>query len=104
MAHSLEVRVPFLDPVVAELAMALPTKAKVRGWSKKRLLKKAAAPLLPSETVRGRKRGFSIPAAAWLRGELSPFARDVLVADQATGAGRPAPGGGRASARPPRRR
>lgn len=78
MAHSLEARVPFLDPVVAELAMALPTKAKVRGWSKKRLLKRAAAPLLPAETIRGRKRGFSIPAAAWLRGELAPFAREVL--------------------------
>jgi asparagine synthase (glutamine-hydrolysing) len=36
------------------------------------------APLLPSETVGGRKRGFSIPAAAWLRGELVPFAREVL--------------------------
>jgi asparagine synthase (glutamine-hydrolysing) len=78
MAHSLEVRVPYLDPVVAELALALPTSAKVRGWSKKRLLRRTAAALLPSENVHGRKRGFSIPAAAWLRGELLPFARDVL--------------------------
>jgi asparagine synthase (glutamine-hydrolysing) len=31
--------------------------------------------------VHGRKRGFSIPAAAWLRGELEPFARDTLSAD-----------------------
>ena len=38
MAHSLEARVPFLDPVVAELALALETKQKVRGFSKKRLL------------------------------------------------------------------
>jgi asparagine synthase (glutamine-hydrolysing) len=45
---------------------------------KKRLLRKAAAPLLPRRIVYGRKRGFSIPAAAWLRGELEPFARDVL--------------------------
>jgi predicted secreted protein len=45
------------------------------------LLRKAAAPLLPHRIVSGRKRGFSIPAAAWLRGELEPFARDVLAPD-----------------------
>ena len=78
MAHSLEVRVPFLDPAVAELALALPTRQKVRGLAKKRLLRRAAAAWLPREIVRGRKRGFSIPAAAWLRGELVPFAREVL--------------------------
>ena len=81
MAHSLEARVPFLDPVVSELAFALPTEHKVRGLSKKRLLRQAVAPLLPEKTVRGRKRGFSIPAAAWLRGQLAPFARDVLSAE-----------------------
>ena len=78
MAHSLEARVPFLDPVVATLALALPTRLKVRGLSKKRLLRKAVGPLLPDSVVSGRKRGFSIPAAAWLRGPLVPFARDVL--------------------------
>lgn len=78
MAHGLEARVPFLDPVVAELALALPTRLKVRGLSKKRLLRRAAAPLIPENIVRARKRGFSIPAAAWLRGELEPFARDIL--------------------------
>jgi len=78
MAHSLETRVPFLDPVVAELALALPDAAKVRRLAQKRLLRRAVAPLLPAEIVRGKKEGFSIPAAAWLRGELQPFARDVL--------------------------
>jgi asparagine synthase (glutamine-hydrolysing) len=84
MAHSLEARVPFLDPVVAELALALPTKQKVRGFQKKRLLRKAVAPLLPREIVRGRKQGFSIPVAAWLRGDLAPFARDVLSNETVT--------------------
>jgi asparagine synthase (glutamine-hydrolysing) len=78
MAHSLEARVPFLDPVVTNLAFALPTRLKVRGLTKKVLLRKAAEPLLPKEVVHGRKRGFSIPAAAWLRGELEPFARETL--------------------------
>jgi asparagine synthase (glutamine-hydrolysing) len=78
MAHSLEARVPYLDPVVAGLAHSLPTRLKVSALRKKRLLRKAAEPLLPRRIVYGRKRGFSIPAAAWLRGELEPFARDVL--------------------------
>jgi asparagine synthase (glutamine-hydrolysing) len=78
MAHSLEARVPFLDTEVAELALALETRQKVRGLSKKRLLRRAVEPLLPREIVRGRKQGFSIPVAAWLRGDLEPFARDVL--------------------------
>jgi asparagine synthase (glutamine-hydrolysing) len=79
MAHSLEARVPFLDPLVTNLAFALPTRLKVRGLAKKVLLRKAVEPLLPTEVVHGRKRGFSIPAAAWLRGELEPFAREVLA-------------------------
>ena len=81
MAHSLEARVPFLDTVVTNLALALPRRHKVHGLSKKVLLRKAAAPLLPREIVRGKKRGFSIPAAAWLRGELEPFARETLSPD-----------------------
>ena len=79
MAHSLELRVPFLDPRVAEFAFSLPTKMKVRGFEKKRLLRRALAPLLPREIVQGRKQGFSIPIAAWLRGPLEPFAREVLA-------------------------
>jgi asparagine synthase (glutamine-hydrolysing) len=79
MAHSLELRVPFLDPKVAEFAFSLPTKLKVRGLAKKRLLRQALAPLLPREIVHGRKQGFSIPIAAWLRGPLQPFAREVLA-------------------------
>jgi asparagine synthase (glutamine-hydrolysing) len=78
MAWSLEARVPFMDTVVANFAFSLPVRHKVRGLSKKRLLRQAVLPLLPREVVHGRKRGFSIPAAAWLRGELEPFAREIL--------------------------
>ena len=78
MAHSLEARVPFLDTVVTNFAFSLPVRHKVRGLQKKRLLRKAVEPLLPKEVVHGRKRGFSIPAAAWLRGDLEPFARETL--------------------------
>ena len=81
MASSLEARVPFLDPMVTTFAFALPPRQRVRGFAKKVLLRKAAEPLLPREVVHGRKRGFSIPAAAWLRGELAPFARQTLSAE-----------------------
>ena len=81
MAHSLEARVPFLDPAVASFAQALPRRHRVHGLRKKVLLRKAVAPLVPGRIVRGKKRGFSIPAAAWLRGELEPFARETLSAE-----------------------
>jgi asparagine synthase (glutamine-hydrolysing) len=78
MANSLEARVPFLDPAVTDLALAIPARHKVRWLSKKRLLRKAVAPLLPPEIIKGRKQGFSIPVGAWLRGELEPLARSIL--------------------------
>ena len=89
MAWSLETRVPFMDTVVANFAFSLPARHKVRGFSKKRLLRKAVEPLLPAEVVNGRKRGFSIPAAAWLRGELEPFARETLSPETLRAAGLP---------------
>ena len=79
MAHSLEVRVPFLDPIVSSFAFGLPQRLKVR-----RLPEETPAPPRRSHrsyrprSCNGTKRGFSIPAASWLRGELEPFARDVL--------------------------
>jgi asparagine synthase (glutamine-hydrolysing) len=82
MAHSLEARVPYLDTMVTNLALGLPTRHKLRGLRKKVLLRKAAEPLLPRRIVYGKKRGFSIPAAAWLRGELAPFARETLAPDR----------------------
>lgn len=81
MAHSLELRVPFLDNEVASMALGLATPLKVRGLAKKRLLRQALAPLLPKEVLRGPKQGFSIPVAAWLRGPLQGFAREVLSAE-----------------------
>ena len=87
MAHSLEVRVPFCDSHVAAFAHALPQAMKVRRLQTKRLLRRAVAPLLPHSVVHGPKRGFSIPAAAWLRGPLLPLAREVLSPDALRSAG-----------------
>ncbi|HEX2129351.1 MAG TPA: asparagine synthase (glutamine-hydrolyzing) [Solirubrobacterales bacterium] len=79
MAHSLEARVPFLDPVVSELALAVPRSALLRRLEKKRLLRRAVRGLVPDEILDGPKQGFSAPVAAWLRGEMYDFARDVLA-------------------------
>ncbi|MEX2448044.1 MAG: asparagine synthase (glutamine-hydrolyzing), partial [Solirubrobacterales bacterium] len=81
MAHSLELRVPFLDNEVAAFALGLATPLKVRGLAKKRLLRRALAPLLPKQILRAPKQGFSIPVAAWLRGPLQGFARETLSAE-----------------------
>jgi len=81
MAHSLELRVPYLDAEVAGFALGLPRRQRVRGLAKKRLLRRALAPLLPKQVLRGPKQGFSIPVAAWLRGPLQGFAREVLSAE-----------------------
>ena len=70
---------PLLDTVVGELALALPTSMKVRGLAKKRLLRRAVAPLLPREIIEGKKRGFSAPIGNWLRNELQPVTREVLA-------------------------
>jgi asparagine synthase (glutamine-hydrolysing) len=78
MAHSLEARVPLLDQAVVDFALSLPANRKIRGRSKKRLLRQAAAPLLPEEIISGPKRGFSLPIAAWFRGNLEPFLREAL--------------------------
>ena len=78
MAHSLEARVPFVDHHVLDFAARIPDALGIRRLRPKWLLRQAVAPLLPPEVVGGRKRGFSIPAAAWLRGEASGLVSDVL--------------------------
>ncbi len=78
MAHSLEVRAPLLDYRIIEFAARLPADLKVRSRRCKVLLRALAARRLPLGIERLRKRGFSIPAARWLRHELKPFAESVI--------------------------
>ena len=85
MAHSLEVRVPFLDHRVVEFVAALPAELKERrGETPKPLLLGALGDLLPREIVHRPKMGFTLPFAAWLRGALRDEVRDVLL-DPAAG-------------------
>ena len=83
MCHSLEARSPFLDHKVVELAGRIPARLKLRGLGGKYILKRAFADLLPREIIRRPKMGFGVPIARWLRGELAPFAREVLLDKQA---------------------
>lgn len=70
MASGLEVRAPFLDPALVELAGRIPSHLKLRGWTTKYILKRALDGSLPAPTVHRRKQGFGVPIAAWLRGPL----------------------------------
>jgi asparagine synthase (glutamine-hydrolysing) len=78
MAVSLEVRAPFLDPRVAEFAAGLPASYKLHGRTTKYILKKAVEPLLPRFVTRRGKKGFGVPVAEWIKGQLRPLARDLL--------------------------
>ena len=70
MAHSLEVRVPFLDHPLVEFVTQLPEKVKLGKGTPKALLITALGDLLPAEVVEQKKRGFTFPWANWLRGPL----------------------------------
>ncbi len=87
MAHSLEVRVPFLDHELLEFAARIPPDLKLRGVERKHVLKRAVADLLPADFLRRRKMGFSAPIAVWFRGALRPFVEDTLSPESLRAAG-----------------
>ncbi|HEV2671124.1 MAG TPA: asparagine synthase (glutamine-hydrolyzing) [Gemmatimonadales bacterium] len=81
MAHSLEVRVPFVDHELVESVFPLPQRLKIGPtplWENKRLLRRALRPRLPPQHLSAPKRGFVGPTAAWLRTELRPLLTDEL--------------------------
>ena len=92
MAHSLEVRVPYLDPVVADTALSLPDEAKLQAPEKytehftpsyresgtKRILLDVAKSYLPPGYDTKPKRGFGMPFGAWLNGPLQPVLAEML--------------------------
>src|SRR6266850_6119807 len=83
MAHSLEIRVPFLDNTVIEFANTLPDHQRIRGRSRKWLLKAAFGDLVPTETLHRFKRGFSVPVSRWLRNELREYYLDRVLSPRA---------------------
>jgi asparagine synthase (glutamine-hydrolysing) len=79
MAHSLEVRPPFLDHRIVEFAASLPEGLKIRGSNLKFVLRELMKDKLPPSILRREKMGFDIPAHDWLRGALKPFLLDTLT-------------------------
>ncbi len=79
MAHSLEVRPPFLDHRIVEFAASLPASLKIRGSRQKVLLKELMRDKLPPSVLQRKKIGFDIPAHDWLRGCLRTLMTDVLL-------------------------
>lgn len=79
MAHSLEVRPPFLDHRIVEFAASVPSNFKIRGSKQKLLLKELMRDKLPASVLHRKKIGFDIPAHDWLRGCLRPLMTDVLM-------------------------
>ncbi len=79
MAHSLEVRSPFLDHRLVELADRLPGARRMGRWQLKRLLKNLFADRIPLAIRRRPKVGFGVPISRWLRSDLSEMTRDLLL-------------------------
>ncbi len=79
MAHSLEIREPFLDHRLVEFVMSVPFSVKARGQGNKPLLT-SAIPDVPMGTRLRKKIGFTLPFDPWLRGPLRAFADDRLSA------------------------
>jgi len=79
MAHALEVRSPFIDHQVMELAAAIPIEHKLRGLSAKVVLRQAVRDLLPERIRHRGKQGFALPIDRWMREDLAEMARDTLL-------------------------
>jgi asparagine synthase (glutamine-hydrolysing) len=82
MAASVEVRVPFVDPIVAQAAFSIEGSAKIKGRQGKVALKRAAEKWLPHEIAYRPKASFSAPLRAWVRADLQETINDVLVAGE----------------------
>ena len=81
MAHSLEVRPPFLDHRIVEFAASLPPEFKISGFKQKAILKDLMRGKLPDAVLDRGKNGFDIPAHDWFRGPLKRLLLDVVTAD-----------------------
>ncbi|GAC1628170.1 MAG: asparagine synthase (glutamine-hydrolyzing) [Candidatus Acidiferrum sp.] len=87
MAHSLEVRPPFLDHRIIEFAATLPEQFKIQGRRQKVILKNLMRDKLPTGVLQSPKNGLDIPTHDWLRGALRPLLLDTLNADAVASTG-----------------
>ncbi len=87
MAHSLEVRPPFLDSRVVDFAARLPEQFKIKGSTSKYVLRKLMNDKLPQSVLRRPKIGFDIPVHDWFRNELRPLLLETLSEEAVTASG-----------------
>jgi len=87
MAHSLEVRPPFLDHRLVEFAARLPLNLKIQGGQTKFLLRRLMQQKLPKGLPNPRKEGLDIPVQEWLRGPLRPLLLEALSRETVEQAG-----------------
>jgi asparagine synthase (glutamine-hydrolysing) len=79
MAHSLEVRCPFMDHVLVEFAATIPASLKLKRMRLKHMLRRVGARYLPREIVQRKKQGFGFPLGPWMRaGQMGSFVQEVL--------------------------
>lgn len=78
MAANLEVRVPFLNREMIEMAARMPPRLKLHGLTRKYVLKRALENVLPKDVIWRKKAGFGAPIRSWLRGPLRPLVDDLL--------------------------
>ena len=79
MAHSIEVRPPFLDHRIVEFANSLPANLKIQGKRQKVILRNLMRGKLGSEILQRKKTGFDIPTHDWFRGPLRPVLEEALA-------------------------
>ncbi len=82
MAASLETRAPFLDHLLIEFLTRLPIDLKLRRLTGKYILKRAMRDRLPREVIKRPKKGFGMPVAKWIKGELKTLVRDTFSSDR----------------------
>ena len=79
MAHSVEVRPPFLDHRIVEFSASLPDSLKIKGLQQKRVLRELMKNRLPAPIVNREKVGFDIPTHDWFRSILRPLLFETLT-------------------------
>lgn len=82
MAHSVEVRPPFLDYRLMEFAASLPGSMKIKNGRSKHVLKEAVRGLIPAEVIDRPKEGFVLPIDNWLLNDMRPFVEELLAPDR----------------------
>jgi asparagine synthase (glutamine-hydrolysing) len=81
MLNSLEVRSPFLDNRIVDLANHMPNSFKMHWFEKKYILKRLMKDRLPNQILNRKKKGFGMPIAKWMRAELKPYVISNLSKD-----------------------